>query len=372
MARRSQCSSAGDNPMDPNYLPPHYREEYRLAVDALIEGDLEGYYGFLHKANVVEFLSQPEIEYIKCTVQGPHSVAQSDRSYVAGDADGSSDTYWPVHTDLDAPALDIGWPQQHRFVGPTEIMTLVNPADPEMPSIKEQARRMIKNAQQVIAVAMDMFTDVDIFADILNAALRNVAVYVLLDELNAHHFVAMVNNFRVSLDEIKFMRVRTVSGSTYFCHTGKFFKGQMMNCFMLVDCRVVLSGNYSFMWSFEKIHRCIAHVFLGQLVTPFDKEFRILYAHNLRDDTKVLLEQISAKNHGRTSNLTHEANGNRDKQTSGHRTKTWSSKASPEEREKLLKRIDSMRKERKVYSRFERAYIEEHIKVNETQVRLEL
>uniref|UniRef100_A0A4W4EWC6 Scaffolding anchor of CK1 domain-containing protein n=1 Tax=Electrophorus electricus TaxID=8005 RepID=A0A4W4EWC6_ELEEL len=280
MARRSQCSSAGDNPMDPNYLPPHYREEYRLAVDALIEGDLEGYYGFLHKANVVEFLSQPEIEYIKCTVQGPHSVAQSDRSYVAGDADGSSDTYWPVHTDLDAPALDIGWPQQHRFVGPTEIMTLVNPADPEMPSIKEQARRMIKNAQQVIAVAMDMFTDVDIFADILNAALRNVAVYVLLDELNAHHFVAMVNNFRVSLDEIKFMRVRTVSGSTYFCHTGKFFKGQMMNCFMLVDCRVVLSGNYSFMWSFEKIHRCIAHVFLGQLVTPFDKEFRILYAQS--------------------------------------------------------------------------------------------
>ncbi|XP_026866321.2 mucin-3A isoform X2 [Electrophorus electricus] len=127
---------------------------------------------------------------------------------------------------------------------------------------------------------MDMFTDVDIFADILNAALRNVAVYVLLDELNAHHFVAMVNNFRVSLDEIKFMRVRTVSGSTYFCHTGKFFKGQMMNCFMLVDCRVVLSGNYSFMWSFEKIHRCIAHVFLGQLVTPFDKEFRILYAQS--------------------------------------------------------------------------------------------
>ncbi|XP_076831108.1 uncharacterized protein fam83ha isoform X2 [Brachyhypopomus gauderio] len=280
MARRSQCSSAGDNPLDPNYLPPHYREEYRLAVDALIEADLEGYYKFLHKANIVDFLSQPEIEYIKCTVQEPRTTTQPDRSYMVGDADGSSDTYWPVHTDLDAPALDLGWPQQYRVVGPTEIMTLVSPADPEMPSIKEQARRMIKNAQQVIAVAMDMFTDVDIFADILNAALRNVAVYVLLDELNAHHFVAMVNNFKVNLDEFKFMRVRTVSGNTYYCHTGKFFKGQMMNCFMLVDCRVVLSGNYSFMWSFEKIHRCIAHVFLGQFVTTFDKEFRILYAQS--------------------------------------------------------------------------------------------
>lgn len=39
MAHRSQSSSIGDNPLDPNYLPPHYREEYRLAIDALIEND---------------------------------------------------------------------------------------------------------------------------------------------------------------------------------------------------------------------------------------------------------------------------------------------------------------------------------------------
>ncbi|KAL6487688.1 hypothetical protein MHYP_G00043140 [Metynnis hypsauchen] len=203
MARRSQCSSAGDNPLDPSYLPPHYREEYRLAINALIEADLEGYYGFLHEANVVDFLSQPETEYIRSMVQGPRPVAQLDRRYIIGDGDGSSDTYWPIQSDLDAPGLDLGWPQAHRFVGPTEITTLVNPSAPEMPSIKEQVRRMIKNAQQVIAVAMDMFTDVDIFADILNAAMRNVAVYVLLDELNAHHFVAMANNCRVSLDEVK-------------------------------------------------------------------------------------------------------------------------------------------------------------------------
>lgn len=56
---------------------------------------------------------------------------------------------------------------------------------------------------QVVAVVMDMFTDVDIFADILNAAMRGVAVYILLDELNAHHFVSMVSNCRVNLDEIK-------------------------------------------------------------------------------------------------------------------------------------------------------------------------
>lgn len=34
------------------------------------------------------------------------------------------------------------------------------------------------------------------------------------------------------------------------------------------------------MWSYEKIHRCIAHLFLGELVATFDEEFRILYAQS--------------------------------------------------------------------------------------------
>lgn len=34
------------------------------------------------------------------------------------------------------------------------------------------------------------------------------------------------------------------------------------------------------MWSYEKIHRGIAHLFLGALVATFDEEFRILYAQS--------------------------------------------------------------------------------------------
>ncbi|XP_073337791.1 protein FAM83H [Pagrus major] len=280
MARRSQCSSAGDNPLDPNYLPPHYREEYRLAIDALVEEDLDGYYQFLQKADVVDFLSSSEIQYIQDLVQVPQQSNHPEQRFLDSGGDGSSDTYWPIHSDLDAPGLDLGWPQLHHLIGPTEVTTLVNPPEPNMPSIKEQARRLIKNAQQVIAIAMDMFTDVDIFHDILNAAMRNVAVYVLLDEQNAHHFVSMVSNCRVNLQCIQFLRVRTVSGITYHCRSGKSFQGQMMDRFLLTDCRAVLSGNYSFMWSFEKLHRCMAHLFLGQLVSTFDEEFRILFAQS--------------------------------------------------------------------------------------------
>ncbi|CAM4631081.1 unnamed protein product [Leuciscus chuanchicus] len=282
MAHRSQSSSLGDNPLDPNYLRPHYREEYRMAIDALVEEDTEGYYNFLQSANIVDFLSRSEIEHIKSTVRSPQCAGNvPELPYREIDEDGSSDTYWPLHSDLDAPGLDLGWPlQQHCFVGPTEVTILVNPGDPEMPSIKDQARRLIKNAHQVIAVVMDIFTDVDIFSDLLDATTRHVPVYILLDEQNAHHFVNMVASCKVNLDMIHMMRVRTVAGITYFCRSGKSFKGQVMDRFLLTDCRAVISGNYSFMWSFEKIHRCIAHLFLGELVSTFDEEFRILFAQS--------------------------------------------------------------------------------------------
>ncbi|XP_008420209.1 protein FAM83H [Poecilia reticulata] len=284
MPHRSQSSSVGDNPLDPNYLPPHYREEYRLAIDVLIEHDIQGYFEFLQTSDLVGFLSQSEIEYIKSTLQGPsQSSGAPELTYYEGgqDAEGSSDTYWPLQSDTAAPGLDLGWPlPQHSFIGPTEVTTLVNPCDSETPSIKEQARRLIKNARHVIAIVMDMFTDVDIFGDLLEAAGRHVPVYILLDERNAPHFVNMVMSCKVNLDLIQMMRVRTVAGVTYYSRTGKSFKGQVKDRFLLTDCRAVLSGNYSFMWSYEKIHRCIAHLFLGELVTTFDEEFRILFAQS--------------------------------------------------------------------------------------------
>ncbi|XP_061520524.1 protein FAM83H [Phycodurus eques] len=284
MAHRSQSSSIGDNPLDPNYLAPHYKEDYRLAIDALIENDLSGYYDFLQGADVVSFLAQVEIEHIKSTTQEPahtHSVPDLRYPEAGHNTEGSSDTYWPMQSDLAAPGLDLGWPlTQNSFIGPTEVTTLVNPSEPNMPSIKEQARRLIKNARQVIAVVMDTFTDVDIFADLLDATARHIPVYIILDEQEAHNFVSMVINCKVNLDLIQMMRVRTVAGITYQSRTGKSFKGQMKDRFLLADCRAVLSGNYSFMWSYEKIHRCIAHLFLGELVATFDEEFRILYAQS--------------------------------------------------------------------------------------------
>uniref|UniRef100_A0A8C5Q109 Scaffolding anchor of CK1 domain-containing protein n=1 Tax=Leptobrachium leishanense TaxID=445787 RepID=A0A8C5Q109_9ANUR len=283
MARRSQSSSQGDNPLDPNYLPPHYKEYYRIAIDVLAEDGPDGYERFLIDEAAPDFLCPSEIDHISNNLQRPPEPPQdsmyTETTYTQEEADGSSGTYWPMHSDTAAPELDLGWPTIYGFQG-TEVTTLIHPAPADNPTIKDEIRRMIRSAQQVIGIVMDIFTDVDILSELLDVAARRVPVYIILDEMNSQHFLDMASKCRVNLNYVDFLRVRTVSGPTYFCRTGTTFKGNLLEKFLLVDCTVVLSGTYSFMWSFEKIHRSMAHIFQGELVSSFDEEFRILFAQS--------------------------------------------------------------------------------------------
>ncbi|NWU90227.1 FA83B protein, partial [Upupa epops] len=76
------------------------------------------------------------------------------------------------------------------------------------------------------------------------------------------------------------MRVRTVKGQDYYSKTGAKFHGKMEQKFTLVDCKKVIYGSYSFMWSFEKTNLSMVQVITGQLVESFDEEFRTLYARS--------------------------------------------------------------------------------------------
>ncbi|XP_018418153.1 PREDICTED: protein FAM83H [Nanorana parkeri] len=283
MARRSQSSSQGDNPLDPNYLPPHYKEYYRIAIDVLTEEGPTGYERFLTDEGAPDFLCPSEVDHISKNLLRPPEPTQesmyTDSVYNPQDDDGSSGTYWPMHSDTAAPELDLGWPTIFGFQG-TEVTTLIHPPPAESPTIKEEVRRMIRSAQQVIAIVMDIFTDVDILSDLLDAAARRVPVYIILDHMNSEHFLDMAAKCRVNLNLVEFLRVRTLAGPTYFCRNGTTFKGNLLEKFILVDCSVVLSGTYSFMWSFEKIHRSMAHIFQGELVSSFDEEFRVLFAQS--------------------------------------------------------------------------------------------
>ncbi|XP_078086346.1 protein FAM83H [Mustelus asterias] len=281
MAHRSQSSSLGNVDNDPGHVPPHYKEYYRIAIDILTEEGIDAYYQFLADEKEVDFLSSTEIEHINKHMKKP-TVPIDELEFMQGDytESDSSGTYWPVHTDIAAPALDLGWPDSHMCRGPSDVTIFVHPPAPDTLSIKEEVRRLIRSATQVIAIVMDVFTDIDLFAEVLEAASHGIPVYLLLDQLFSHHFLDMVKKCKVNLSYVQFLRVRTLAGSTYTCKSGMSFTGNMIERFMLVDCNAVLCGSYSFMWSFEKIHRSIVQRFQGELVAIFDEEFRILFAQS--------------------------------------------------------------------------------------------
>ncbi|NWU64643.1 FA83B protein, partial [Pterocles burchelli] len=280
METSSLLSSLHDECRSDNYIEPHYKEWYRIAIDALIEGGLEAYKEFLSKERCSEFLADEEIDYILNNVQKlPQNTIYSSNHAI--DDTSSSGTYWPIESDVEAPNLDLGWPYLMPGIsGGTNIDLLFHPPRAQPYTIKETIRKMIRDARKVIAIIMDMFTDVDIFREIVEASSRGIAVYLLLDESNFSHFLKMTEKQGCQVQRLRNMRVRTVKGQDYYSKTGAKFHGKMEQKFILVDCKKVIYGSYSFMWSFEKTNLSMVQVITGQLVESFDEEFRTLYARS--------------------------------------------------------------------------------------------
>lgn len=56
---------------------------------------------------------------------------------------------------------------------------------------------------QVISIVMDVFTDVDIFKEVVNASLRGIPVYILLDDFHLKSFLAMADNQDVNIRQLR-------------------------------------------------------------------------------------------------------------------------------------------------------------------------
>ncbi|XP_003462347.1 protein FAM83B [Cavia porcellus] len=282
METSSMLSSLNEECKSDNYIEPHYKEWYRLAVDTLIEHGLEAYQEFLAKERVSDFLAEEEINYILKNAQKPtQSTAHGAGTDGSSDDNSSSVTYWPLESDVEPPNLDLGWPYvMPGLLGGTHIDLLFHPPRAQLLTIKETIRKMIKEARKVIALVMDIFTDVDIFKEIVEASTRGVSVYILLDEFNFNHFFSMTEKQGCQIQRLRNIRVRTVRGQDYLSKLGIKFHGKMEQKFLLVDCQKVIYGSYSYMWSFEKAHLSMVQVITGQLVESFDEEFRTLYARS--------------------------------------------------------------------------------------------
>nr|XP_004610773.1 unnamed protein product [Sorex araneus] len=187
--------------------------------------------------------------------------------------------YWPDRSDTEVPPLDLGWTDAGFYRGVSRVTLFTHPPKEEKaPHLKQVARQMIQQAQKVVAVVMDLFTDGDIFQDIVDAAYkRRVPVYIILDEAGVPCFLEMCQSLELTDFRIRNIRVRSVTGVGFYMPMGKI-KGALSSRFLMVDGEKVATGSYRFTWSSSYVDRNLLLVLTGQNVEPFDVEFRELYA----------------------------------------------------------------------------------------------
>uniref|UniRef100_A0A3P9QCH7 Scaffolding anchor of CK1 domain-containing protein n=1 Tax=Poecilia reticulata TaxID=8081 RepID=A0A3P9QCH7_POERE len=254
----SQLSSIED---ESRYVQPHYRESYRLAIYALLCGGVDAYEEYLQAEQVSHFLSAEEIRFILENAELP-AVGED-----SGNADQvSPSTYFPTESDEEIPELELGWPKAQQDTADTNISLLFHPPRQDTPTIKEVVRKQIQLAEKLVAIAMDVFTDVDIFKELISAALRGVIVYILLDDSRVSSFLNMSRSMGINLHDIKMLIVLTISNIFYTV--------------MLPHILCLLCFS-SYTWSFEKINLSMVLVITGQLVSSYDEEFRRLYARSI-------------------------------------------------------------------------------------------
>ncbi|XP_011710584.2 protein FAM83F [Macaca nemestrina] len=268
----------------------YYCERRRAALEALLGGGEQAYRERLKEQQLRDFLSSPERQALRAS-WSPYedaapaanargkSKAKAKAPAPAPAESGESLAYWPDRSDTEVPPLDLGWTDTGFYRGVSRVTLFTHPPkDEKAPHLKQVVRQMIQQAQKVIAVVMDLFTDGDIFQDIVDVACkRRVPVYIILDEAGVKYFLEMCQDLQLTDFRIRNIRVRSVTGVGFYMPMGRI-KGTLSSRFLMVDGDKVATGSYRFTWSSSYVDRNLLLLLTGQNVEPFDTEFRELYA----------------------------------------------------------------------------------------------
>ncbi|XP_051985825.1 protein FAM83F [Xyrauchen texanus] len=258
----------------------YYSEQQRAALEALLtEGD-GAFKTLLLKEKSKDFLSAREVKTIGSTFvkYNPENDEGTSQNEAKRDETGSlRSTYWPQKSDTDVPALDIGWPSSGLFKGVTRATVYTHPPKLNSPHIKEVVRKLIQESCKVVAIVMDLLTDLQILRDLFDASSRNVPVYIVLDVQGVPHFLDMCNRLQVTAKDLQNVRTRTVKGVGLNLSFGRI-PGNLYSKYMFIDGDKVMFGTYSFSWSSSRMDRNMITVMSGQVVDFYDNDFRELYA----------------------------------------------------------------------------------------------
>nr|XP_055047466.1 uncharacterized protein fam83ga isoform X2 [Misgurnus anguillicaudatus] len=283
-----------------------YSEEQRLALERLIHAGRDAFEDYIKTKNLRCFLSDLELERILNTVEvySPGSCDNPAELHGESDGDAFSLQYWPERSDYSIPQLDIGWPDTASYRGVTRVHVYTQPPYEGQSHIKEVVRKMIGQAQKVVAIVMDLFTDIDIFKDVLDASYRRkVAVYIILESTGVNHFLRMCDKAGMHTGHLKNLRVRSIRGAEFFSRSSKKVCGSQSQKFMFIDGDKAVSGSYSFTWSASRLDRNLITVLTGHTVDIFDRLFQDMYlisngvclsAINLGSEPERLPQAVSA------------------------------------------------------------------------------
>ncbi|KAM6913352.1 uncharacterized protein PEZ65_013892 [Lycodopsis pacificus] len=293
----SQLQCLDDNHVNPrtHESKPEflYCEDQRLALEALLRDGREEFVKYLGARGLRGFLSDPELE----------TLAEAAEPYDPGselffpenaeeDEPPLSLHYWPELSDTSVPQMDLCWLDNISYRGVTRTSVYTQPPLEGQVHIKEVVRKMIAQAQKVIAVVMDVFTDVDIFRDLLDAGFkRKVSVYILLERTTLPHFQSMCQRANMHAGHLKNLRVRCTDGAEFYTRACTKVRGQMGHRFMFIDGDKAVSGSYSFTWTSSRLDKNLITVVTGQAVEAFDRLFCVLYATS----SSVDLRQVATE-----------------------------------------------------------------------------
>ncbi|XP_078124883.1 uncharacterized protein LOC144529596 isoform X2 [Sander vitreus] len=292
----SQIQCLDDNHVNPrrHESKPEflYCEDQRLALETFLRHGREAFVKYLEARGLRGFLSDPELETLAEVVKPYDPGTDLFPENAEDDEPPLSLHYWPDLSDTSIPQMDLGWPDSASYRGVTRTTVYAQPPLEGQAHIKEVVRKMIAQAQKVIAVVMDVFTDVDIFRDLLDAGFkRKVSVYILLERTTLPHFLSMCQRANMHAGHLKNLRVRCTDGAEFYTRSCTKVTGRMGHRFMFIDGDKAVSGSYSFTWMSSRLDTSLITVVTGQTVEAFDRLFRILYStSSLADLRKVATE----------------------------------------------------------------------------------
>ncbi|KAG7220604.1 hypothetical protein INR49_017960, partial [Caranx melampygus] len=292
----SQIQCLDDNHVNPrtHESKPEflYCEDQRLALEALLRDGREAFFKYLQDRGLRGFLSDPELDALSRDLEPYDPGLELFPANAGDDAPPLSLHYWPDLSDTSVPQMDLGWPDCDAYRGVTRTTVHTQPPLDGQVHIKEVVRKMIGQAQKVIAVVMDVFTDVDIFRDLLDTGFRRrVSVYILLERTTLPHFLSMCQRANMHPGHLKHLRVRCTQGEGFFTRSCTRVKGKLGHRFMFIDGDKALSGSYSFTWMSSRLDRNLITVVTGQAVEAFDRLFRVLFANS----SSVDLRQVATE-----------------------------------------------------------------------------